>query len=165
MNAIIWFVIFFVPAYVANMAPVFFKRLDFLDIPLDCGFKWNSKPLFGRNKTWRGLVVGTVFGGTAGIIMQLSGLGFTWWWGFVLGFAALLGDAVKSLIKRQRGIRSGGSWMPWDQLDFIIAAYIASLWMTNFSISTVLIGFVVVFVGNVIVQLIGGATRLKADSL
>ena len=165
MNSVLWFIIFFIPAYVANMSPVFVRKINFLDNPLDGGMTWNGKPLFGKNKTWRGLIFGTIMGGIAGAVMQWLNLPFVWWWGFVLGFAALVGDALKSMFKRQVGIRPGGSWMPFDQLDFIIVAYIASLFFIRFSWQTTLLGFIIIFVGDVCVQFIGAKTKLKADSL
>ncbi|MEA3166822.1 MAG: CDP-2,3-bis-(O-geranylgeranyl)-sn-glycerol synthase [Thermoplasmata archaeon] len=50
--------------------------------------------------------------------------------GAVLGFAALVGDAVKSYFKRRRGKEGGAPWVPFDQLDFVVfglaAAFLAS---------------------------------------
>lgn len=165
MNELLWFLIFFIPAYIANMAPVFVRKVNVLAYPLDGGKTWNGKRLLGQNKTWRGLIFGTFMGGVAGAVMQATGLPFAWWWGLILGFAALLGDAIKSVFKRQRNIRPGGKWVPWDQLDFIIVAFLTSLLFTRFAWWTVLAGFAVIFVGNIIIQLIGGKTKLKADSL
>ena len=41
-----------------------------------------------------------------------------------MGFGALFGDALKSFFKRQIGIRPGHSWMPFDQVDWIVGAVI-----------------------------------------
>lgn len=167
MEGIIWFLVFFIPAYITNMAPVFVRRIPVLDYPLDCNTKWRGKRLFGKNKTWRGLIFGIVMGGLSGYIMQLAGLPFSWWWGLILGFAALLGDALESMVKRQMNIKPGGRFMPWDQLDFIILAYAASLFFVdvNFRASDVLLGFFLIFIATVLVQIIGGVTKLKANSL
>lgn len=165
MNELLWFLLFFTPAYVANMAPVFVRKVPILALPLDGNRTWKGKPLLGKNKTVRGLLFGTFMGGVTGAVLQFAGLPFVWWWGLVLGFAALAGDALKSMFKRQVGIRPGGSWMPFDQLDFIIVAFAVSLLFTRFSWWTVLAGFVLIFVGNVLVQFTGGKTKLKADSL
>lgn len=164
MNEIVWFLLFFTPAYVANMAPPFFRKLPFGQ-PIDGGRKYNGKPLLGKNKTWRGLIIGTLFGGLTGYILQACGLPFVFWWGFLLGFAALLGDAIKSFFKRQAGFKSGASWVPFDQLDFLIVAYLVSLPLVMFSVWTVLLGFALIFVGNVIVQVVGGATGIKTNKL
>ncbi|MHB1261288.1 MAG: CDP-2,3-bis-(O-geranylgeranyl)-sn-glycerol synthase [Thermoplasmatota archaeon] len=49
--------------------------------------------------------------------------------GAILGFAALLGDAVKSYFKRRLGKDRGAPWVPFDQLDFVVfglaAAFLA----------------------------------------
>lgn len=164
MNELLWFLIFFTPAYVGNMAPPFFRKLRW-DTPLDFGRTFRGHPVFGKNKTWRGLVAGMVFGGLTGILLQALGLPFAWWWGLVLGFSALLGDALKSFAKRQLGIRPGASWFPFDQLDFVVVAYLASLAFTRFTPWTTFAGFAVIFVGTVIVQYVGGKTGVKADRL
>jgi CDP-2,3-bis-(O-geranylgeranyl)-sn-glycerol synthase len=164
MNALVWFLIFFIPAYVANMLPPFFRKLPF-GYPIDGGRTWNGHRLLGENKTWRGLIIGTIGGGVVGIVMQSSGLPFVWWWGHVLGFAALVGDALKSLVKRQIGIKPGGRWIPFDQLDFMITATLVSFAFVSWSWLTVLLGFIVIFVGTVLVQVIGGLTGVKKDKL
>ena len=57
MWLIIWkSLYFFLPAYFANMAPVLFKKLNLLNKPV-------HEKLFGKNKTWRGLVVAVILGG------------------------------------------------------------------------------------------------------
>jgi len=164
MNELLWFLIFFTPAYVANMLPPFFRKLPF-GYPIDGGRKWNGYPLLGKNKTWRGLIVGTLGGGVVGWLLQSLGLPFIWWWGLVLGFAALFGDAAKSLIKRQVGIKPGGRWVPFDQLDFLIVAWLVSFLFVRFSWLTTLLAFTIVFAGTVLVQIAGGATGVKADKL
>ena len=54
---------FFLPAGVANMAPVFADKIPALrnwTLPLDFGHKFHGKRIFGDNKTWRGLLLGIV---------------------------------------------------------------------------------------------------------
>ncbi len=164
MNEFFWFFMFFTPAYVANMLPPFFRKLPF-GYPIDSGRTWHGQPLLGKNKTWRGLVLGTIGGGLVGWLLQSLGLPFVWWWGFVLGFAALAGDALKSLVKRQIGIKPGGRWMPFDQLDFLIMAWLVSFAFVRFSWLTTLLGFSIVFVCTIGVQILGGMTGVKADKL
>ena len=164
MLELVWFLLFFTPAYVANMIPPFFRKLPF-GYPIDGGRTWRGHPLLGKNKTWRGLVLGTLAGGVTGYLLQISNQPFVWWWGLALGFAALFGDALKSLVKRQIGIAPGGRWVPFDQLDFLIAAWIVSLAFIRFSIFTVVLGFTLIFVGTILVQVFGGATGIKADKL
>lgn len=132
---------FFVPAGVANMMPVFAAYTPGLrkwKTPLDMKRTYRGIRITGDNKTWRGLVVGTV---AAIIILWLQQMvtlaspTLTTWTsmigyqtlpiiivGTLFGLGALLGDAVESFFKRQRRIPAGHSWFPFDQIDYIIGA-------------------------------------------
>ncbi|MBI4451250.1 CDP-archaeol synthase [Candidatus Woesearchaeota archaeon] len=119
------------PAYAANMVPELVKGVRILDYPIDNGITWRGQRLLGSHKTWRGLFFGvlaavlvayvqSVFAKTPG----LSPYDYSQWfaWGALLGFGALFGDSVKSLVKRQAHRRPGQSWPPWDQLDFALGS-------------------------------------------
>lgn len=122
------------PAYLANMAPIFFRKLDFLNYPLDFNIRLRGKPLLGKNKTFRGLLFGTLLAIITAYLQsvlvrlpawaRLSLLDYSnWLWiGFLLGFGALFGDAAESFVKRRLGIKPGGRFLPWDQLDFVFGA-------------------------------------------
>jgi CDP-2,3-bis-(O-geranylgeranyl)-sn-glycerol synthase len=121
------------------MAPVFFKKLDFLDYPVDFNKKWKGKPLLGSHKTIRGFFFGILLSiivvyiqkllfGSIEFFRNLSLLDYSAHnfliLGILLGFGALFGDAVESLFKRRAGIKPGKSWIPLDQLDFVIGALV-----------------------------------------
>ena len=126
------------PAYAAIIMPVFARKIDFLDVPVDLGKKIRGKLLIGKNKTLRGYFFGVLaaaiiawiqmmlhpFPGNICIIDYSSSsvLGL----GSLLGFFALLGDTIKSFFKRRICIPEGKEWMPFDQIDFVIlpAAYL-----------------------------------------
>ncbi|KKU80060.1 MAG: hypothetical protein UY05_C0015G0003 [Candidatus Peregrinibacteria bacterium GW2011_GWA2_47_7] len=129
---------FMMPAYLANMAPVLFKWIPWGNKPLDGGARWHGKPLFGSHKTLRGLIAG-ICGGVAAIWLQralnlidlelikysaLSPALLTLI-GMCFGAGALLGDLIKSFFKRRLGIKDGGQWIPFDQLDFVFGALLA----------------------------------------
>ena len=129
---------FMLPAYVANMAPVFFRKVNLLNYPLDFNRKYKGQPILGPHKTFRGLVFGTLMSiitaylqhllamkGIA-VFLQAPGVDYSnWFWlGFLLGFGALFGDAVKSFFKRRVGINPGERFVPWDQLDFVFGSLI-----------------------------------------
>jgi CDP-2,3-bis-(O-geranylgeranyl)-sn-glycerol synthase len=102
--------------------------------PVDSGALWRGKEIFGKHKTWRGIVMGVITGMiTAGIqsalflnfaffrvntLVDYSRVNFALF-GALLGAGALTGDLVKSFIKRRAGVASGKPWFPWDQLDWI----------------------------------------------
>src|SRR3989344_4398924 len=113
-----------IPAYIANMAPVFARRINW-NTPLDFGKTFRGRRIFGDNKTWRGLIVGTIAGTVVGVAASQL-----YWpvavspflWSLLASFGALCGDATKSFFKRQFGISSGQSWTPFDQIDYSIGA-------------------------------------------
>jgi len=126
---------FMLPAYFANMAPVFAAKIfgRRFSYPLDFGLKIKTKPLLGANKTWRGLVAAIVM---AILIVFLQKLLYEidffkslslfdysqiicGVYGFLFGFGVILGDAIKSLIKRRLSLAPGAKWFFWDQLDFL----------------------------------------------
>ena len=168
---------FMLPAYIANMTPVFARnRLKILAVPIDFGKKWKGKPILGKNKTWRGVILGTLaavvvfllqrslynFASFRSIsIMDYSSI--TVWIGALLGFGALFGDAAESFFKRRYGIKPGKPWRPFDQIDFTIGALIlASVvyfpgWLNS------LIIVVISAAGHVIFSHIGYYLKMKKD--
>jgi len=117
---------FMLPAYFANMAPVIMRRLfGKLAVPV-------NERLFGKNKTYRGIIFGALFGIIIAFfqyllysqLKSLSFLDYSNWLsiGFLMGFGAVSGDLLKSFFKRRLGYRPGQPFVPFDQLDFVIGA-------------------------------------------
>ncbi|MFH1848905.1 MAG: CDP-2,3-bis-(O-geranylgeranyl)-sn-glycerol synthase [archaeon] len=130
---------FILPAYFANMAPVFYRnKWKKLAVPVDFGLRFRGKRLFGANKTWRGLFAAVLWGIAAVYIQvvlheiaffeRISLFDYTQaniiLLGSLLGLGAILGDLAESFVKRRMGIESGKPWVPFDQLDFVIGALI-----------------------------------------
>lgn len=125
--------LFFLPAGISNMIPVFASKLPVLrnwDTPLDVGKTFRGKRIFGKNKTWRGLISGTVVGTLVALVIYGSITDFHLEFvliGAAMSAGALIGDAVESFFKRQRGIESGKAWFPFDQTDYIIGGLLFTL--------------------------------------
>jgi CDP-2,3-bis-(O-geranylgeranyl)-sn-glycerol synthase len=129
---------FLLPAAVANMAPVFAKKMDvlrFLDRPIDNNVTYRGQPLLGKHKTWRGLFAGLVAACAVTGLQALLGptqfdvINYSQDWllaGVLLGFGAIAGDAIKSFFKRRMGVAAGSPWVPYDQTDFVIGALAAT---------------------------------------
>lgn len=116
----LWFIL---PAYFASISPVWFRLTG--QTRLDFGGTFRNQPIFGSSKTVRGFFGGALCGAFLGGVQQLvfgkpNGLLL----GILLGFGAMVGDAVKSFFKRQLGMPPGKSWFPFDQLDFVIGALV-----------------------------------------
>lgn len=146
-------ILFFLPAGIANATPPVANKIPLLNrwkTPLDFGLSVGGKRLLGKNKTWRGLITGSVFAGFAALLLSpfvnysdthLA----TFSIGFILGFAALTGDAIESIIKRQRGVPAGHRWFPFDQIDYIIGGLIAASFFIDLTWSLVAVIFVAFF--------------------
>ena len=127
---------FFLPAYFANAMPVLGKGvLKKLAYPIDFRKKWNGKSILGSHKTWRGILFAVAAGALIFYVQKLLYFypffqkislidysGYSVALGFLMGFGAIFGDSAKSFFKRRLGIKPGGRWIPFDQLDYVIGA-------------------------------------------
>ncbi len=129
---------FILPAYFANGGALVFGG----GTPLDFGKSdSNGVRWIGDGVTWRGLIAGTIIGIITGavqgylapmilpyignlIVPTVTSVSNGVLIGFLLGFGALVGDALGSFIKRRIGIGRGEPAPILDQLDFIIVALI-----------------------------------------
>lgn len=159
------------PAMVANMAPIFAHKagvLKWLDRPIDFGIELKEVRVFGAHKTFRGFVVGVLAGGCTALLQslfianapyELSSTSFAV--GTALGFGALMGDVIKSFFKRRYNIASGVSWIPFDQIDFVLGATVVALLFIPISLAHIAIALVVVGCASYIVSVIGVALHIK----
>jgi len=130
---------YFLPAYFANGSPVIFQKINPLKTPVDFNKKFKGKPIFGHHKTWGGLIIAILVGLLTFYIQTLlyqysffqkysliNYPEYSLWLGFLLGFGAIVGDLIKSFFKRRVNKKPGHSWVPFDQLDFVIGAFLFS---------------------------------------
>ncbi len=145
----------FLPAGISNIAPIPASRFDIcrkLNIPIDFNKKFRGKRLFGEHKTIRGFLVGVLLSSTLSTLVYTlldfhiplrgslvsSRIGthttaLDLLYAGAVGYGALFGDAVESFFKRQIGIKPGGRWIPFDQLDYVLGALVFITIMTNIS--------------------------------
>jgi CDP-2,3-bis-(O-geranylgeranyl)-sn-glycerol synthase len=151
----------FAPAAYANMSPVIANNLPFLkgfNTPLDFGKTFRGKRVFGDNKTYRGILSGVVMAIIIVTIEIILARSFSWpsqisqgidytsfatlSLGVALGLGAGLGDAVESFFKRQAEIKPGDNWVPFDQIDFMLGAFILSFPLLTLPLSVYLATFI-----------------------
>jgi CDP-2,3-bis-(O-geranylgeranyl)-sn-glycerol synthase len=166
------------PAYTANMAPVIAGRLDFwpnLNKPIDNDKKIFGQPIFGAGKTWRGLLVGTMAAIlTAGLQAMLYQLGWVrtlspinffqinWFiFGLLAGLGALLGDMLKSLVKRQFHITSGQAWPVFDQLDFLAGFIIITWWLFPWHSNRLWVAIIITLIMHPLSNVVGYLLKIK----
>lgn len=168
------------PAAVANVVPIVSAALPKLkdwDAPMDFGWKFRGKQLLGPHKTWRGIITGVLAAWLAFYLLKLFAVQWGWAHGIanhgidykglplvvgpLLGFGALAGDALKSFAKRQTGIAAGRSWIPFDQVDYIIGAVLISLFFVQLTWQVYLWIFVIWFGMHLLFSYLGYKWGLK----
>jgi CDP-2,3-bis-(O-geranylgeranyl)-sn-glycerol synthase len=184
MNNVLFALWFFLPAGLANASPVFAAKIGVLHPllrPLDFGKKFRGHRILGDNKTWLG-ILSAVFVGFVIIALQKYGFNHSewirsisgsvnyaqpkiWWLGPVLGFGALLGDAIESFFKRQIGVSPGHSWFPFDQIDYILGGLILSLVIIRLTTYEYLLIIVIWLLLHLISSYIGYLLGLKSKPI
>ena len=177
----IWFLL---PAAAANMIPIFAAAITVLkkyDAPIDGGKTWRGHELLGPHKTWRGIIAGVIFATLVLWVQQLLAANFAWTdfvtdsvdyaalpvliLGPLFAIGALGGDAIESFFKRQRNIKSGGSWVPFDQLDYIIGSVLVSLFFVILTPMQYVWIFIVWFILHLLASYLGYLVGLKKDPI
>lgn len=175
---------FLLPAAMANAAPVFGTTIPLVkrwNAPIDGGHTFRGERIFGSHKTWRGLISGIV-AATLVLWLQQSLVENTTWAQYLAGpvnyaslptlllgplfaIGALGGDAIESFFKRQRGIKSGGTWIPFDQIDYVIGAILISLPFVILSIPQYIWMLIVWFTMHLLFSYTGWLVGLKKQPI
>src|SRR5258706_1044936 len=98
----------------ANGPPVIAKKVfgDRLAWPLDGGLAFvDGRPLLGRSKTLRGIVLAVLAAGAGGAL-----LGPGWRIGLAVGALAMAGDLLSSFVKRRLARRPSSQAIGLDQI-------------------------------------------------
>lgn len=146
------------------MAPVLIKnRFKFLAVPVN--EKW-----LGAHKTWRGFIFGVLTGEliylfqyffNPEVLSLFNYQEYSWAWGFLLGFGALAGDAIKSFFKRRLNIKPGRPWIPFDQIDYALGALIVASFIFPLTWQIWLIIILSGIILHSLSNLIGYALKIK----
>ena len=148
---------FILPAYFSNGSGLLFGG----GVPVDFGKSdKNGVRWIGDGVTWKGFIAGTIIGTITGAIQGVLGPYIIKEFGqyiitpiitnvpegmligFLLGFGALLGDAIGSFLKRRLGIGRGKPAPILDQLDFIIVAIILVSFVVELNLMFIIIALV-----------------------
>lgn len=173
---------FFAPAGYANLAPILANNIPQLkkySQPIDFGKTYRGKRILGDHKTFRGLAAGTLMGlliaavqmisyDQSSFVRDISGpIDYSQpiylLMGAALGFGALFGDSLKSFFKRQLDVQPGKSWVPFDQIDFILGAILFSLPFTVLDTNIYILAVVFMALLHPVMNLIGWLLKLKAN--
>jgi CDP-2,3-bis-(O-geranylgeranyl)-sn-glycerol synthase len=166
------------PAYFANMAPVFAEKfgvLKFWARPVDGGRTFRGQPIFGAHKTWRGFVAGVIvaigtiwlqyFLESLPLFQKISLLNYStinlWLVGFLFGFGALFGDLIKSFFKRRLNLKPGALWIPFDQIDFVFGALVFVSFIYRPSWQVTLVVLLITPILHILTNQIGYLLKIK----
>lgn len=121
-SLVLYPLIYILPAYIANATPVVLGAGK----PIDRGKKLWGKPIFGPNKTVRGLVAGLLAGIIVGWIESFY-LPYMLFIGIAESIGTHFGDLLGSFIKRRLGVEAGKGVPFLDQYMFLIFALVFAL--------------------------------------
>ena len=161
------------PGIFANMSPVLFTKINFLNKPIDLGKKFLGKRILGDNKTYRGFFFGILIAIITAFIQiwipintpyQITLQNF-WYLGFLLGFGALFGDVVESFIKRRIGIAPGKPWIPFDEIDHIIGSLLIISTIFSLPIISAIWVIIITIPLHILVNVIGYFFKLRKNLL
>jgi CDP-2,3-bis-(O-geranylgeranyl)-sn-glycerol synthase len=114
---------FIFPAYCANAAPVIAGGGQ----PMDFGKNFfDGKPVFGKNKTFRGFFFGLAIGILVGVMESLV-FSYPLSFSVLTPLGALCGDLAGAFLKRRLDIAPGDLFPIVDQIDFVVGAIVFSL--------------------------------------
>lgn len=118
-------ILYVLPAYCANGAPVLFTRWMHVLHPIDMGLRFiDGRRVLGDGKTFEGLLVGVASGLTVGLGIYAIVPQFyrTLVEVMLLTVGAMAGDVLGAFIKRRMGLNRGAPAPVLDQLSFLVTA-------------------------------------------
>jgi CDP-archaeol synthase len=144
---------------VANGTPLIAKKIfgDRYAYPVDGKITLgDGRPLFGRSKTVRGVVLAVL---TTTAAAPLIGLG--WEIGVLVGSAAMAGDLVSSFCKRRLGLPSSARASGLDQVPESLFPLLACRNLLSLSVADIAVCVVMFAVGEVLLSRVLYAWRLR----
>ena len=144
---------------IANGMPVIAKKLlgEWLARPIDGGWLlWDRQPLFGRSKTYRGVVL-AIGASTVGSLF----VGLDLKTGALIGFVAMAGDLLSSFLKRRLRLASSAEAPGLDQVPESLLPLLAVRNFLGLSSWDILVGVGVFWVGELLVSRLLYIVRIR----
>ena len=143
----------------ANGTPVIAKKMfgGHYSYPLDGNLTFaDGRPVFGRSKTIRGIVL-------AVLVTTASGpfIGLDWRVGLLVGSFAMAGDLFSSFCKRRLGLPSSSRASGLDQIPESLLPLLACRDPLGLTAADIVVCVVIFFVGEVVLSRLLYAFRLR----
>jgi CDP-diglyceride synthetase len=143
----------------ANGTPVVAKKIlgERFAYPLDGGSKFiDGRPLFGRSKTARGVVLA--------ILVMVAGaplIGLGWQIGVLVGSLAMAGDLVSSFVKRRMNLPPSSRASGLDQVPEALFPILACRDPLSLTIADIAAGVALFLIGEVLLSRVLYVFRLR----
>jgi CDP-diglyceride synthetase len=143
----------------ANGTPVVTKKIlgERFAYPLDCGVEFvDGRPLFGRSKTIRGVVLA--------VLVTMAGaplIGLGWEIGVLVGSLAMAGDLLSSFLKRRMALAPSSRASGLDQLPEALFPLLACRNLLSLTIADIGAGVALFFIGELLLSRVLYAFRLR----
>ena len=154
--------------------------------PIDAGATLRGKPVFGPNKTYRG-VIAVSFGTAGGVSIQMlifrAGVGIELGLidygnfsvvalGFAMGAAAMLSELPNSFLKRQISIKPGAQggglvgvvFYVLDQVDMLVGIWIVLGLVVVVTVARLLWSVLFLFVAHQVLTVVGYRLGMRATA-
>lgn len=148
VNEIIYFIFpLLFAGLIHHLVIIRYNLLSFLSKPIDHNLYLKGKPLFGKSKTWRGILLVPILSGVGSLIIsQIVLIPLVlqpFWVGLLLGFGYAIAELPNSFAKRQLGVEAGEksnnkfrtTFIIIDQIDSVIGAIIVLLFIYPVSVA------------------------------
>lgn len=155
--------VWILPAFCANAIPVVISKFNLFGLrrPIDGGRNApDGKRWLGDGKTWQGFISAILAGTVAGHALSYFQMGSAMIGG-IMGFGAIFGDAVGSLIKRRMGLKRGANAGLFERVDFLVFSLAFSIPFVNWGLKHILLLFVTVPVIHRVANIIGYKLKMK----
>ncbi|ODS23833.1 hypothetical protein AB835_06730 [Candidatus Endobugula sertula] len=171
-------------AGVLHMAVVKWNIAPWLKKPLDGGYCWRGKRIFGDHKTYRGVIamvlLSTLFCYLLMLLVHHSTFWQTyhllefdryppWFYGMIYGLAYTLSELPNSFIKRQQNITPGNRGSVTniliDQSDSIVGCLLAIYPFVSISFTFILLGIIFLSVIHIVTNLLLFLLNLREQPL
>ena len=150
---------FLILLMLANGTPVIAKKVlggRYL-YPIDGHLTFaDGRPIFGRSKTIRGVVLAVLVTTAAAPL-----IGFSWKIGLLVGSFAMAGDLLSSFCKRRLGLPSSSRASGLDQIPESLLPLLACRDPLALTAADIVVCVVIFFVGEVVLSRLLYAFRLR----
>jgi CDP-2,3-bis-(O-geranylgeranyl)-sn-glycerol synthase len=143
----------------ANGTPVIAKKILGVrySYPVDCRLTFaDGRPLLGRSKTFRGVVLAVAVTAAAAPLVGLA-----WDVGLLVGGFAMAGDVFSSFCKRRLNLPSSSRASGLDQVPESLFPALACRNLLGLTTADIVVCIVVFFVGEIVLSRVLYAFRLR----